>query len=65
MKLIKPLFSILLLTALSACSTATAKDDVNKDQPTIVKVGVVGDSTNFIWDIVYENLKDENIIVEF
>lgn len=64
MKIIKPLFSILLLTALSACSTATAKDDVKKDEPTIVKVGVVGDSTNFIWDIVNENLKDENIIVE-
>lgn len=64
MKFIKPLFSILLITALSACSTATAKDDVKKDEPTIVKVGVVGDSTNFIWDIVNENLKDENIIVE-
>lgn len=64
MKFIKPLFSILLITILSACSTATAKDDVKKDEPTIVKVGVVGDSTNFIWDIVNENLKDENIIVE-
>lgn len=64
MKFIKPLFSILLITTLSACSTATAKDDVKKDEPTIVKVGVVGDSTNFIWDIVNENLKDENIIVE-
>lgn len=64
MKFIKPLFSILLITALSACSTATAKEDVKKDEPTIVKVGVVGDSTNFIWDIVNENLKDENIIVE-
>lgn len=64
MKFIKPLFSILLITILSACSTATAKEDVKKDEPTIVKVGVVGDSTNFIWDIVNENLKDENIIVE-
>lgn len=64
MKFIKPLFSILLITILSACSTATEKDDVKKDEPTIVKVGVVGDSTNFIWDIVNENLKDENIIVE-
>lgn len=60
MKLIKPLLGVLLLTTLSACSTSAT----GQDEETVVKVGVVGDSTNFMWDIVNENLQDENITVE-
>lgn len=60
MKLIKLFLGILLVTTLSACAT----NATGEDGETVVKIGVVGDSTNFMWEIVNENLQDENITVE-
>lgn len=69
MKFIKSLLVVFAITVLAACSNQDTKEEKasgssDKKEQQVVKVGVVGDSTQFMWDIVNENLKDEGIVVE-